>query len=94
MKQEVNGASLVKEHVPGMNTIMIGISVPVGASTDPEGCSGMAHLCEHLRAAACNYRLGSDRLRRITLEAFTEREERPSFCCGRCVRTRRCCSIG
>lgn len=39
------------------------------------GQSGMAHLCEHIRAGACNERLGTEKLRRITLEAFTEREE-------------------
>ena len=75
MKREMNGASLIKEHVPGMNTVMLGISVPVGASADTPGSAGMAHLCEHLRAASCNWRLGGDRLRRLTLEAFTEREE-------------------
>lgn len=75
MKMQINGTNLIKQHVPGMNSILLGIGVPVGACADAPGSSGMAHLCEHLRAACCNARLGGDKLRCLTMEAFTEREE-------------------
>lgn len=75
LKTPIGRASFVADHVAGMHSVLLGIAVPAGSSADPPGKAGMAHLCEHLHAVSCNGRLGPERLKRLTLEAFTEREE-------------------
>jgi predicted Zn-dependent peptidase len=68
-------AGLLSEEVPGMHSVLLGVGLGVGSRDDGRGQTGMAHLCEHLRVASANARLGEAKLSRISLEAFTEREE-------------------
>lgn len=58
-----------------MRSVLLGIGLDVGSSQDGPGQCGMAHLCEHLRVSSAKARLGPQKLSRLFIEAFTEREE-------------------
>jgi predicted Zn-dependent peptidase len=74
-KSIVSQVSVLCEQVSQMNTIMLGIAAPSGACDDMHSVPGMAHLNEHMHVLSCNQAMGSEKLRRLSIEAFTEREE-------------------
>ena len=54
---------------------MLGIAVTCGSADDVHTTPGIAHLNEHIHVRICNNALGQDKLRHLSIEAFTERDE-------------------
>lgn len=43
-----NGVTVAVEHMPGVETVAAGLYADVGARSEPQGLSGLAHMVEHM----------------------------------------------
>ena len=43
-----NGLTVAVDPLPGAESVALGIYAMVGSRSEPENCSGLAHLVEHM----------------------------------------------